>query len=231
MNDRRIIVFRSRLRDGVDAAYATHADHIAELAQRAPGFVAAKDFAADDGERVALIEWDGAGALAQWRGQPEHVAAQHAGRERYYAEYQLQICAELRSSRYVAATGAVERRDRDPAALRAIAERWLEHFEHRDLDALLALYADDATHTSPKIRARHPETGGLLRGKPAMRAWWQDAFDRLPTMRYVPTSITADDRCVVLEYVRHVAGEPDLPVAEMFDVEAGKIIASRVFHG
>ncbi len=119
--------------------------------------------------------------------------------------------------------------DRDDAL--RIAERWFDCFARRDLDGLLALYAENATHTSPKIRARHPETDGALRGKPAMRAWWQDAFERLQGMRYEVTAITADARRVFVEYVRRVAGEPDLPVAEVFDVEAGKIVASRVFHG
>jgi ketosteroid isomerase-like protein len=123
------------------------------------------------------------------------------------------------------------RTDRDSARLLAIAEAWLACFERRDLDGLLALYADDATHTSPKIRARHPDTGGLLRGKPAMRAWWQDSFDRLPSMRYVPTSLTADHDRVFMEYVRHVEGEPDMPIAEVLDVRDGLIVASRVFHG
>jgi len=123
------------------------------------------------------------------------------------------------------------RTDRDSGRLLAIAEAWLACFERRDLDGLLALYADDATHTSPKIRVRHPETGGLLRGKPAMRAWWQDSFDRLPSMRYVPTSLTADRDRVFMEYVRHVDGEPDMPIAEVLDVRDGLIVASRVFHG
>lgn len=118
-----------------------------------------------------------------------------------------------------------------PDALRQIAKTWLACFERRDLDGLLALYADDATHTSPKIRVRHPETGGLLRGKPAMRAWWQDSFDRLPSMSYVPTAITADSERVVFEYVRKVDGEPDMPVAEILEVRDGTIVASRVFHG
>jgi ketosteroid isomerase-like protein len=119
----------------------------------------------------------------------------------------------------------------EPSELVRIAERWLECFDRRDLDGLLALYADDAVHTSPKIRVRHPETGGVLRGKSAMRAWWQDSFDRLPTMRYVPTAFTANGERVFMEYVRHVAGEPDMPVAEVLDVRAGLIVASRVFHG
>ena len=119
----------------------------------------------------------------------------------------------------------------DPADVEAIARRWLDCFARLALDGLLALYADDCVHTSPKIRVRHPESGGVLRGKPALRAWWQDAFERLPTMRYEPIAITADDRRVVMEYVRRVAGEDDLLVAETLDVEGGLIVASRVFHG
>ena len=229
--DPRIIVFRSRLRDGVSQDYELDAAHIAELAVAMPGFVSAKDFIADDGERLALIEFDSSDHLAAWRDHGEHRGAQQRGRDRYYSQYSLQICGELRASRFDAATGAITRTDRDPAGPRAIAERWLACFERRDLDGLLALYADSATHTSPKIRVRHPDTGGLLRGKAAMRAWWQDSFDRLPTMRYEPTAITADHRRVVMEYVRHVDGEPSYPVSETLDIEAGKIVASRVFHG
>src|SRR6185503_14452414 len=124
-----------------------------------------------------------------------------------------------------------QRQNVEPASLRAIAERWLACFERRDLDGLLALYADDATHTSPKIRVRHPETGGRLRGKAAMRAWWQDSFERLPSMRYEPTALTADGRRVFMEYVRHVVGEPDYPVAEVLECDHNQIIASAVYHG
>src|SRR5262249_18258883 len=120
---------------------------------------------------------------------------------------------------------------RSDHALIPIAEAWLACFERRDLDGLLGLYADDATHTSPKIRVRHPESGGVLHGKAQMRAWWQDSFDRLPSMRYTPTALTADDRRVLMEYVRHVDGEPDYPVAEVLEIDLGKIVASRVFHG
>jgi ketosteroid isomerase-like protein len=119
----------------------------------------------------------------------------------------------------------------DPAALRTIAERWLDCFARHDLDNLLALYADDAVHTSPKIRVRHPETGGLLRGKPALRAWWADAFARIPELGYQLRSLTADSDRVFMEYVRHAPGDPDLPVAEVLDVRDGKIVASRVYHG
>jgi heme-degrading monooxygenase HmoA/ketosteroid isomerase-like protein len=229
MSDRRVIVFRSRLRDGVADEYNRHAEAVYARAIKMKGYVDAKDFTAEDGERLALIEWDSPDNLAIWRDEESHRAAQQLGRDHYYTHYRIQICTELRSSTFDGS--AWTKTDRDPGHLLGIAQRWLSCFEHRDLDGLLALYSDDATHTSPKIRVRHPETGGLLRGKAAMRAWWQDSFDRLPSMRYEATALTANRECVFMEYVRKVDGEPDMPVAEALDVRDGKIVACRVFHG
>jgi ketosteroid isomerase-like protein len=119
-----------------------------------------------------------------------------------------------------------------PSALVDLARRWLACFATKDVDTLVGLYAADATHTSPKIRALHPETGGLLRGRDAMRAWWADAFRRLPALAYVEESLTADGQRVWMEYLRKAPGEPDLPVAEVLDVGPdGRITASRVYHG
>lgn len=113
----------------------------------------------------------------------------------------------------------------------AIAMKWLHAFNAHDVDALVALYADDATHTSPKIRALHPDTGGKLVGKPALAAWWKDANARLPNLRYDLVALTANDERVFIEYLRHAPNEPPMPVAEVFDVRNGLIVASRVFHG
>jgi ketosteroid isomerase-like protein len=113
----------------------------------------------------------------------------------------------------------------------AIAREWLRAFNARDLTALLALYAEDAVHTSPKLRVKKPETLGQVRGKPALRAWWQDSFDRLPGLRYEPLTITADAARVWMEYLRKCPGEADLVVAEVLEVDSGNIVASRVFHG
>ena len=49
-----------------------------------------------------------------------------------------------------------------PAANEAVARAWLDAFNAHDVARLVALYAEDATHTSPKIRALHPESGGKL---------------------------------------------------------------------
>lgn len=108
---------------------------------------------------------------------------------------------------------------------------WLAAFNAHDVEALVQLYAADATHTSPKIRALHPESGGKLHGHAALKAWWSDAISRLPTLRYEELTVTASDDRVFLEYLRHASDGPPYPVAEVFDVRGAKIIASRVYHG
>jgi steroid delta-isomerase-like uncharacterized protein len=112
-----------------------------------------------------------------------------------------------------------------------IARAWLDAFNRHDVDALVALYADECTHTSPKIRALHPDTGGQLRGKAALAKWWREANARLPNLRYEATAIVADDERAIIEYVRHAPDATAMPVAEAFDVAGGKIVASRVYHG
>jgi ketosteroid isomerase-like protein len=117
------------------------------------------------------------------------------------------------------------------SALVALARAWLDAFNARDLDRLLALYDENAVHTSPKLRAREPATGGKVAGKAALRRWWQDALDRLPSLRYDEQHVTAMGDRVVIEYVRHVDGEEPLVVAEVLVARAGRIVASHVFHG
>src|SRR5689334_19069813 len=123
MGDRHVIVFRSRLRPGVSDRYDKHAEAVYLRAVEMPGYVSAKDYSADDGERVAVIEWDSADALSAWRNLPEHADAQAQGRSTYYSEYRIQVCSELRSSSFDGTTWT--QTSKDPAALRAIAVSWL----------------------------------------------------------------------------------------------------------
>lgn len=86
-----VTVFRSRLRDGPDG-YDETADEMERLARAMPGFVAFKQFTADDGERLALVEFDSADHQRAWRDHPKHRVAQRRGREEWYAEYRIQVC-------------------------------------------------------------------------------------------------------------------------------------------
>jgi len=112
-----------------------------------------------------------------------------------------------------------------------IARKWFAAFNEQNLEQLLALYHEDAVHYSPKLKLRQPETNGHVKGKEALTAWWGDAFERLPTLRYTYTTLTANKDRVFMEYLRSVAQEPDMLVAEVLEISNGLITASRVYHG
>lgn len=119
-----------------------------------------------------------------------------------------------------------------PQQTTVIAQKWFEAFNEHDLEKLLKLYDEHAKHYSPKLKIRQPETNGLVQGKDQLRAWWADAFNRLPTLHYEVKTLTADTDKVFMEYTRKVTGEQDMYVAEILEInEIGLISASRVYHG
>ena len=111
-----------------------------------------------------------------------------------------------------------------------IATSWFAAFNEHNLEKLLALYHDQAEHYSPKLKVRHPQTLGLIKGKNALRSWWKDAFDRFPTLEYKVLRLTPHQDRVFMEYMRHVQGEDDLLVGEMLEIKNGLIVRSSVFH-
>ena len=117
-----------------------------------------------------------------------------------------------------------------PKAPAAIAQQWFDAFNAHNLEQLLALYNDAAQHYSPKLKLRQPETQGLIKGKDALRKWWRDSFDRLPSLKYVPARFIADDANIFMEYTRYVDGEESMTVGEVLEINAGLIVASRVYH-
>jgi heme-degrading monooxygenase HmoA len=95
-----VIVFRSRLRPGVGDEYTAMSQRQSELARTMPGYIAHKGFAAPDGERVTIVEFEHEEGLRAWRTNPEHIAAQKLGRTKFYSEYHVQVCTLTRASSF-----------------------------------------------------------------------------------------------------------------------------------
>jgi limonene-1,2-epoxide hydrolase len=114
--------------------------------------------------------------------------------------------------------------------LKHIALKWFEAFNAHHLENLLSLYDENAEHYSPKLKVHQPETNGLIKGKSQLRAWWKDAFERLPHLHYDIIKLLSDEEQVFMEYIRQTPGEEDLRVGEVLTIKDGKIIASRVYH-
>jgi len=103
-----ITVFRSRLKPGVRDEYVALVERMNELAKTMPGYISHEGFFAEDGLRVTIVEFEHEEGLRAWRTNPEHIAAQKLARQKYYAEYHVQVCTLDRESRFKAQETAVE---------------------------------------------------------------------------------------------------------------------------
>jgi heme-degrading monooxygenase HmoA len=89
-----VTVFRNRLRDDIDGYDETAVDMYLK-ATSMPGFMDFKQFTAEDGERVAIVQFDTLEHQQAWRNHPDHRVAQQRGRTEWYAEYHIQVCQVL----------------------------------------------------------------------------------------------------------------------------------------
>jgi heme-degrading monooxygenase HmoA len=91
-----VTIFRSRLNPGAEEEYGPMAKHMSELARTIPGYVSHKGFAAEDGERVTIVEFESEEALQEWRHHPEHAKAKRRGIQSFFSDYKFQICTVIR---------------------------------------------------------------------------------------------------------------------------------------
>jgi heme-degrading monooxygenase HmoA len=96
-----LAVFRNRKRADIDlAAYGAEAELMEDMARRQPGFISFKSYVADDGEVIALSEWENEDAALAWRKVAEHSVAQSRGRAEFYEDYTLFACKHPRVHRF-----------------------------------------------------------------------------------------------------------------------------------
>ena len=105
MDEQSITVFRSRLRDDIPDDYGPLAAELEARAAEFPGVVEFKEFTAADGERLALVTFASDEAEAAWRDDGRHRAAQDAGRQLFYTEYDVAVCSVERRHRWTLRSG------------------------------------------------------------------------------------------------------------------------------
>lgn len=64
------------------------------------------------------------------------------------------------------------------------ATEWIASWNARDVDAVLAHYADDVVLRSPTAAAVVPESGGVIVGRDALRTYWTTALAQLPDLHF-----------------------------------------------
>ena len=96
-----VVVFRARRTEAGDGEeYTFQLQRMSALAREMPGYISHKPYVAEDGERLTLFEWESPETLRAWAIHPEHVPVKALGREKFYAEYHLQVCEVVRESKF-----------------------------------------------------------------------------------------------------------------------------------
>jgi ketosteroid isomerase-like protein len=83
------------------------------------------------------------------------------------------------------------------------ARRYYAAWNGRDLEAILALYADDIEFSSPYIAALGFSADGLIHGKPMLRVYFEKALERAPQLTFTPEALCVGARGHTLIYRNH----------------------------
>ncbi|WP_232374786.1 nuclear transport factor 2 family protein [Mycolicibacterium mengxianglii] len=80
------------------------------------------------------------------------------------------------------------------------ARAWADAWNAHDVEAVLAHFHDDVVFTSPVAARVQPETGGVVHGKAALRAYWNAALPLIPDLHFEVLGVYAGESTLVLHY-------------------------------
>jgi len=116
-------------------------------------------------------------------------------------------------------------------AMMRFAEDWVAAWNRRDVDAVLAHYADDAQFTSP---IAHSIVGrAVLRNKQELAAYWRAGLVRITTLEFRLDHALWDERRreLVVVYEANLNGERKRACEIMRFDAAGRQVAGEAMYG
>jgi ketosteroid isomerase-like protein len=92
----------------------------------------------------------------------------------------------------------------EPARLAPLGREWIAAWNSRDLELVLALYAEDSEMTSALIPALGFDASGTVHGKQSLRAYWSQALERVPNLHFtlIDTFVSPDSVVVLYQNER-----------------------------
>ena len=82
----------------------------------------------------------------------------------------------------------------------AFAAEWLAAWNNHDIEAVLTHFSDEAVFTSPLAARVVPQTGGIVRGKQALREYWTRAIDRIPVLHFTLLGVYAGLDTIIIRF-------------------------------
>ncbi|NGX96793.1 MAG: nuclear transport factor 2 family protein [Candidatus Afipia apatlaquensis] len=109
----------------------------------------------------------------------------------------------------------------------AFADTWIGAWNSRDLDQVLALYADDSEMVSDKIIKLGLDPNGRLRGKDNLRVYWGRALPLRPKLHFTLINAFVSPDSLVVFYRDELGRE----ICEYLRLNGdGKIVQGSANH-
>jgi len=105
------------------------------------------------------------------------------------------------------------------------ASEWIAAWNSHDIERILSHYADDFTMSSPYIAQIAGVASGSLTGKPAVRAYWSSALEKMPGLKFehIQTLVGVDSVTIYYRGVRGMA-------AEVFFFDSSHLVQRAAAH-
>ncbi|MEZ0050720.1 hypothetical protein ABIA30_001718 [Mycobacterium sp. MAA66] len=85
----------------------------------------------------------------------------------------------------------------------AFARQWVTAWNAHDVEAVLVHFHDDVVFSSPVAARIVPGSGGVVRGKEALRAYWTAALAALPDLHFEVVATYVGTQAIVINYRNH----------------------------
>ena len=86
---------------------------------------------------------------------------------------------------------------------KSYTDAWVRAWNAHDVEALLDHFADDVVFTSPVAARVIPASGGVVRGKAALREYWTTALKALPDLHFDVVGVYRGVSTLVISYRNH----------------------------
>ena len=88
--------------------------------------------------------------------------------------------------------------DRDWA--QSFVDEWVRAWNDHDVERVLEHFHDDAVFTSPIAALLVEGSGGVIRGRAALRHYWSEGLRRIPDLHFEVVGVYVGVRTVVINY-------------------------------
>ena len=114
----------------------------------------------------------------------------------------------------------------DKQVSRTFVDRWIRLWNDRDLDGVLAHFADQVTFTSPTAARLIDGSDGVVRGKAALRAYWSEGLSHSPDLHFTLVGTYVGINTIVINY----RNEKGLLVNEVLTFDGPLVVVGHATH-